>query len=200
PVTAAEAAHREAFVAEEPRLVLGAITADGGRLAALRLSDAARSFFAVSVQPDFDSLSGLVRERTQRSGEIRAITPRAADCVGASGACGALDAGALSALQWIGAWAAFAAVLLALLAKPRTGEPDLRPFIALILFGVVANALICGGLSGAYDRYQLRVAWLIPFAAAALALAWAVRRHAEGATVRSPARPIIAAASIEKRL
>ena len=41
-------------------------------------------------------------------------------------------------------------------------------FALLILLGLVANAVICGALSGPYTRYQTRVAWLAVVAAAAL--------------------------------
>ncbi len=187
-------------MAQQPQLVAGAIRADPGGLAAARLGDAARLFFAVAVQPDFDSLSGLVREHTQRSDEIRAIAPGADDCVGDGGVCRPLDAGVLSGAQWLTAWAAFAAVMFGLMRAPGPGESDLRPVLGLLLFAVVANAVICGVASGDYDRYQLRVAWLLPFGAAAQAVAWAVRRHAVGgATLHSPAAAMIAGAVAEKR-
>ncbi len=35
-----------------------------------------------------------------------------------------------------------------------------KSFAAAALFTLVANAMICGGLSGPHDRYQSRVAWL----------------------------------------
>jgi hypothetical protein len=39
-----------------------------------------------------------------------------------------------------------------------------------VLVGVVINAVVCGTMSGPHDRYQARVAWLIPFVAIALLL------------------------------
>lgn len=41
----------------------------------------------------------------------------------------------------------------------------LRLAIALIICGIIVNAFICGGLSGAHDRYQGRVLWLLPWIA-----------------------------------
>lgn len=38
----------------------------------------------------------------------------------------------------------------------------------LLLFGVVLNALICGGIASPYDRFQARLIWLVPVAAAVL--------------------------------
>ena len=44
-------------------------------------------------------------------------------------------------------------------------------FILICLGGLVANASVCGILAGPYDRYQLRVIWLVPALAAAMILA-----------------------------
>ena len=41
----------------------------------------------------------------------------------------------------------------------------LRMAVAMILCGIIVNAFLCGGLSGAHDRYQARVIWLVPWIA-----------------------------------
>lgn len=51
----------------------------------------------------------------------------------------------------------------------RKTVPPIRIVVCAVLIGIVANALICGGLSGPHDRYQSRVMWL-PGVVAALAL------------------------------
>ena len=61
---------------------------------------------------------------------------------------------------------------------PNTGPALLEPSDALLLatlivVGVLANGAVCGVLSTLYGRYQARVVWLIPLAAAMLALAQA---------------------------
>jgi hypothetical protein len=33
---------------------------------------------------------------------------------------------------------------------------------ALVVFGVLVNAAVCGAMSGPHNRYEARVAWLIP--------------------------------------
>ena len=43
--------------------------------------------------------------------------------------------------------------------------------LVLILFGVIANAAICGALSGPHARYQMRLVWLVPFVTMAVAAA-----------------------------
>lgn len=41
----------------------------------------------------------------------------------------------------------------------------LRMAVAMIICGIIVNAFLCGGLSGAHDRYQARVIWLVPWIA-----------------------------------
>ena len=53
--------------------------------------------------------------------------------------------------------------LLVLSLAPRSGlSPALRVFSLTILLGILANALICGGISQPSDRYGARVAFLLP--------------------------------------
>ena len=40
--------------------------------------------------------------------------------------------------------------------------PQLAQLVRWVVFGVMANAAVCGVMSGPHDRYQARVAWLIP--------------------------------------
>src|SRR5690606_8206922 len=40
---------------------------------------------------------------------------------------------------------------------------DLWRLVALVLAGVIANAVICGALSGPHARYQMRLIWIVPF-------------------------------------
>ncbi len=43
--------------------------------------------------------------------------------------------------------------------------PEMLGFMALIVTGIVLNAMICGALSSPHDRYEARVIWLVPFVA-----------------------------------
>ena len=54
--------------------------------------------------------------------------------------------------------------------KLSTPERDLA---LLIMVGLIANAVIFGGLSAPVDRYQSRIAWLLP----ALWFIYAARRR-----------------------
>ena len=82
--------------------------------------------------------------------------------------------GALSLLQ-----AAVAIAALALIGvyavRPMRGSVAIEPSAALtlailILVGVLANGVECGALSTLYGRYQARVVWLLPLAAAFLTM------------------------------
>jgi hypothetical protein len=64
-------------------------------------------------------------------------------------------------------------------ARAAPGRPGASPAVllfALIVVGIAANAAVCGALSVLYGRYEARVIWTVPLAAAALALSAAPRR------------------------
>lgn len=67
---------------------------------------------------------------------------------------------------WFGV-VTLALILFASGIRKQFGGPQLN-LAALILIGVIINAAVCGIISGPHDRYQARVAWLVPFAAIAL--------------------------------
>jgi T5SS/PEP-CTERM-associated repeat protein len=75
-------------------------------------------------------------------------------------------------LRPIGLRIAWLHPLILLLATPlvlrawfRARDPLSLGLLLCILVGVTANALATGALSGPYDRYQARIAWLLPLAA-----------------------------------
>jgi hypothetical protein len=56
-----------------------------------------------------------------------------------------------------------AVLVLALMVMPRAGPPArIRGFVAMVLLGVLANALVCGGISQPAERYGARVIFLLP--------------------------------------
>jgi hypothetical protein len=89
--------------------------------------------------------------------------------------CGALHLSSLRIPHYVSAILAFAFLAWHFFAK--SGK-RLRPsqwaarevFILICLGGIVANALVCGVLAGPYDRFQLRVIWLVPALAGAMIL------------------------------
>jgi hypothetical protein len=73
-------------------------------------------------------------------------------------------------------YALSAAVVAAGLVVPRllTG---FRPFLAMCVIGILANAVVCGAVSEPADRYGARVAFLLPeLAGLVLLLLWSRRR------------------------
>lgn len=75
------------------------------------------------------------------------------------------------------------ATILLLLISP-TGISNRRTILAYLSFvlgALLLNTIICGAISTPHDRYQMRLAWLLPFLAVALRpdLTWPVRRTAK---------------------
>jgi hypothetical protein len=72
-------------------------------------------------------------------------------------------------------WAVLISLLLIGTLMPfiwRHRKPRLVSLTAVIVFMVIANALVTGVLSGVEDRYQSRVIWLVPLFAGLFALEW----------------------------
>ena len=53
-------------------------------------------------------------------------------------------------------------------APPGADPPRATEVVLIVVAGVLANAVICGAISGVFDRYQGRVAWVLT----AVALGW----------------------------
>ena len=76
------------------------------------------------------------------------------------------------------------ALILALLLWRRPGRARILTIahgrvVALLVGGVIVNAAVCGVVAGNYDRYQGRVAWLIPFTTICVLSWWWQRRRPE---------------------
>lgn len=116
--------------------------------------------------------------------------------VKASGAYrGGLPFGAFNVLPYVFACSSIAYLLLALAGRlpGRTIDGNLKQLFWWVLAGVVANAVICGGISTVAPRFQARVMWLLPLMAlmvelmARMRLSRSSRAPAEGATPHSRA-------------
>ena len=68
----------------------------------------------------------------------------------------------LTAFSEVVVYLSFFLSALLLVAVRRKLQPVEKGAIAIIVIGLLANAAICGILSGVTDRYQARVAWLLP--------------------------------------
>ena len=81
-------------------------------------------------------------------------------------------------IAWPVSIAGFCALPLVALFAWRRGATREALLPGMLFLALLANAAICGVVSGPHGRYQARLAWLAPFASV-LALA-AVRQHAHG--------------------
>jgi len=67
-------------------------------------------------------------------------------------------------------YAASLGFTLALIVLPGALPGGMRLLALMILAGILANALVCGGISQPASRYGARVIWLLPYLAALLAM------------------------------
>ena len=85
---------------------------------------------------------------------------------------GRMPIAALTALSYLTATAALAYLLFVLgstRGRVLLQDRELRLVLVVVLAGVGLNALICGAMSTPHDRYQARVAWLLPLVALIIA-------------------------------
>jgi hypothetical protein len=72
----------------------------------------------------------------------------------------------------------FGSILLLIWLRRRLNSSE-KAAIGVAAVGLIANAAVCGALSGVTDRYQARVAWIVPaLALMILARLWSQRRAA----------------------
>lgn len=60
------------------------------------------------------------------------------------------------------------AVIVTLILLPRRVPGEVKALAIMVLLGVLANALVCGGISQPSSRYGARVIWLLPLMATVL--------------------------------
>lgn len=172
-VTNAEADRRERFVAEQPRLVLGALETAGVRETGDALLGGLLGVMNFGVAPDFDSAALFAKGgQTILRGQLDALLPGGVEQ-------GRYPLDLAAPVQYAAVLASL--IFLGLGASRRTGPDDapLSRLVVLVMALVVVNAILCGVISGPYGRYQARVEWLIPFIALAVLArgrALAVRR------------------------
>lgn len=97
----------------------------------------------------------------------------------------ALPVDALNAVQAAVLGVAGVALVGLGLARGRRLGGRARGLLGVMLLGLVLNAGVAGGLSAVHDRYQNRVAWLLPLAAMAAGIA--VARRPDAAPALTPA-------------
>lgn len=77
---------------------------------------------------------------------------------------GRIDFRAISFFDVVVGWLSLGALAVVLGIAIRRRLRDEAVFLGFVLVALIANALVCGVLSGPHDRYQSRLIWIIPFA------------------------------------
>ncbi len=157
--------------AEAGQVVEGTIAMFPAQVAAHMLANAAAQLVTIRSEPQFDPGSRALMQR-----EFPALADAASDTLQARGA---LDHPALDPVNAVHAGVALASLMAALVLLWRaTAAGQRRPaaLIGVVLTALLANALACGAFAGVFPRYQGRMIWLLPFAAAVAALALAQSR------------------------
>jgi hypothetical protein len=169
-------ASRLALTHEEPRFVAAVVAAEPLRTAWLLVQDVYFELVDVSV---LDTLGYSDRGLIARGPRVSVQIPGVQICVRKPNYCTttAFQRDSQAVLRWtlIGATAYLAARLACGLPWVRAVlrlsplAPRLAAVVCAVFVLLLANAAICGALSGVYARYQMRVAWLLPLMAV---LAW----------------------------
>ena len=161
----APAPTRDAIAAEANTIVIGAMERDPLGVAGAAIANAFRQFadvgvseFALVPRDDVVPIRFLnyAMDRYQKSAIASGRMP-------------------LAGISLLMRAVYFAALLgaAALMLSRRRAPPKLT-FVLILFLGLVVNAAVSGAISGVFDRYQGRVAWLAAFALAAL---WAAPRR-----------------------
>lgn len=182
----ASSADRRALGAEQARFALAAVRAYPLQQAAASARNAVLQTFDTDLS-DFDYKPSLRASLTGRLPPATAATLRRTLAYRQAWPLGplwALQSAVLVASLAAAGWMALRRA--AVIAGAEAGRA--RQFLGLVLAGAVANGVVCGVLSTLYGRYEARVVWLIPLAAAALALALSPARTPASARALQPAR------------
>jgi hypothetical protein len=166
---------RERFYKEAWPIVFGTVRHDPIGVVLASLRNALKQLTMFKIRPEMDhALIDTLRVVLRRAPITAAITPNVAVCLEGDGSgCNLLLRGRM--WRWLQVWqhvvVAGAGLLIVLRLGPIVFRRDWRSlerdgWFAVYAIGlVVANGVICGVLSGPYNRYQARVIWLVPVAA-----------------------------------
>ena len=168
---------RAAILDESAELTKAALRAYPFHQLGAAATNALRQFFLVGTT-EFAQTSGLDPEFAP--GMRRTLV----DYGGSRVMAGSMPMAGISLMMTITYLAALAALAgIALTRRETLVAPSPQATTRLlIVLGVLANAAICGAISGVFDRYQGRVAWLIPL----LVLAWLLAGRSDGEQVHLP--------------
>jgi len=186
-------ASRLTLTHEEPRFVAAVIAAEPLRTAWLLAVDSYFELVDVSV---LDTLGYSDHGLIARGPRLNLHVPGVQICVRKPNYCysTAFQRGTEDVLRWtlIGSALYLTARLACGLASVRALlrlsplPPRLTAVVGALFVLLIANAIICGALSGVYARYQMRIAWLLPLMAV---LAWLEASPLAAGALSRTARP-----------
>jgi hypothetical protein len=163
---------RLALEAEQPRFVRAVIAADPLGVAAVALRDFGLQLSRFYVDDPLHDPCQMTRFWYWRQSTAQVLVVDAGRC--AAGASPTLSPAVLYGLHGTSLVLAGLAIwgLARRRRRPRAGGPDdlddggrLLAAIGLIGAATIANAAICGVLSGPFARYEARLIWLVPMLA-----------------------------------
>ena len=155
-------AERRAIISEGNSIVFGTLRENPGAQLVASTRNFIAQFFLVGVT---EYLVSPRAERGKESGLSELLNRYPETAIGRT----TLPLEDLSIIMRSVYLASFAVILCVVFGprRARFGKP-LRPEVAAlawIMFGLIVNAAVSGVLAGVFDRYQGRVAWLMPLAA-----------------------------------
>lgn len=174
---------RMRLVAEDRRFALAVIKAAPWSAGWSAVRNSVEQFFAIGLDPQF-GIDGR-RWRAMAPGSFPELTMRRVNACGdaATSCAPRLPLAAMTQAQVLVTLLSVVYLLLrlaqpafrqAILASPVSPEEKDRArfvmFTAMIVAGLIANAVICGALSGVFPRYQARLIWLLPMMSVMLAV------------------------------
>jgi hypothetical protein len=157
---------QEAITRESDAIIKGVLTEFPLQQALISTDNVLRQFFEVGVREYGVGVAWISKDVSGMQDVLRAYD-------GSRIAQHSMPLAAISIVILISYLAGFAGIGALAMGRDRRSIPRQSWEIATaIIVGVMINAAISGVIAGVFDRYQGRVAWLIPFVALLLWLQW----------------------------
>jgi hypothetical protein len=150
---------QSAIAAQSNAIIRGVLTEFPLQQAKASSENAIRQLFDVGIREYGLGIAGMQKDDSAMAPILQAYSDsRIAE--------GSMPLGAMSTVMLIAYIAGFGALAALFFSRSRRMLPaQAWKIVGIVVTGIVINALISGVIAGVFDRYQGRVAWLIPFVA-----------------------------------